>query len=95
MFLLTKESNDIESGAYATVDSDGTTIVQFFVDKDDAITYNTLLEAIGEDLHVKETKDDNIDKLCDILGFAYTVVEPGEDVFTRNETLQSDLFNSC
>jgi|TARA_R110001592_G_scaffold349743_1_gene645291 hypothetical protein len=94
MFLLTKESNDIESGAYATVDSDGTTIVQFFVDKDDAITYNTLLEAIGEDLHVTETKDDNVDKLCDVLGFAYTVVEPGEVVFPRIETLQSDLFNS-
>ena len=94
MYLLTKQQDNIESGAYATVDDDGTTIVQFFVDKDDAITYNTLLEAIGEELHVTETKDDNVDKLCDILGFAYSVVEPGEVVFPRRETIQSDLFNS-
>ena len=94
MFLLTKEQDSIESGAYATVDDEGTTIVQFFVDKDDAITYNTLLEAIGEELHITETKDDNVDKMCDVLGYAYSVVEPGEVVFPRLETLQSDLFNS-
>ena len=48
MYLLTKEDGDIESGAYASMDDDGTPIVQFFVNKDDAITYNTMLEAIGE-----------------------------------------------
>ena len=94
MYLLTKQKGDIESGAYATLDIDGTTIVQFFVDKDDAITYNTLLEAIGEDLHITETKDDNIDKLCDVMGFAYSIVEPGEVVYPRVETLQSELFKS-
>lgn len=94
MYLLTKQKDNIESGAYATVDDEGTTIVQFFVDKDDAITYNTLLEAIGEELHITETKDDNVDKMCDVLGYAYSVVEPGEVVFPRIETLQSDLFNS-
>ena len=91
MYLLTKQEDSIESGAYATIDKDGTTIVQFFVDKDDAITYNTLLEAIGEDLHVTETKDDNIDKLCDILGYAYSIAEPGDVIFPRIETIQSDL----
>ena len=94
MYLLTKQKGDIDSGAYATLDNDGTTIVQFFVDKDDAITYNTLLEAIGEDLHITETKDDNIDKLCDVMGFAYSIVEPGEVVYPRVETLQSELFKS-
>ena len=94
MYLLTKQKDNIESGAYATIDDEGTTIVQFFVDKDDAITYNTLLEAIGEELHITETKDDNVDKMCDVLGYAYSVVEPGEVVFPRIETLQSDLFNS-
>ena len=94
MYLLTKQKDNIESGAYATVDDEGTTIVQFFVDRDDAITYNTLLEAIGEELHITETKDDNVDKMCDVLGYAYSVVEPGEVVFPRIETLQSDLFNS-
>ena len=94
MYLLTKQQDNIESGAYATVDDEGTTIVQFFIDKDDAITYNTLLEAIGEDLYVTETKDDNVDKMCDVLGYAYNVVEPGEVIFPRMETIQSDLFNS-
>ena len=94
MYLLTKQKDNIESGTYATVDDEGTTIVQFFVDKDDAITYNTLLEAIGEELHITETKDDNVDKMCDVLGYAYSVVEPGEVIFPRMETIQSDLFNS-
>jgi hypothetical protein len=41
MYILTKEEDNIESGTYATYDADGSTVVQFFVDKDDAITYNT------------------------------------------------------
>ena len=92
MFLLTKQKDSIESGAYATVDNEGTTIVQFFVDRDDAVSYNVLLEALGEELHITETKDDNIDKLCDIMGYAYSVAEPGEVVYPRVETLQKTLF---
>lgn len=91
MYILTQEKNDIESGTYATYDSDGVTIVQFFVDKDDAITYNELLTAAGYKLHVTQTPDDNIDKLCDVLGHAYSVVEPGEVVVPRFETLTNDL----
>jgi hypothetical protein len=91
MFLLTKQKNNIESGTYATYDSDGSTIVQFFIDKDDAITYNDHLHAIGYELHVTETPDENIDKMCDILGFAYTIVEPGDIVLPRTETLMSDF----
>ena len=91
MFLLTRKEDDIESGAYASVDDDGTTIVQFFVDKDDATTYNTHLEACGEQLYVTETKLDDADRMCALLGFAYTVVEPGEIVIPRLETVQHDL----
>lgn len=90
MYLLTKEEDDIQSGAFATVDDDGHTVIQFFVDKDDAITYNTFLEALGEDLHITETETDSVDKLCCALGFAYTVVEPGEMVIPRMETLMKD-----
>ena len=90
MYLLTRVEDDIESGTYATMDSDGTRVIQFFVEKDDAITYNTFLEALGQNLCVTETKDDNIDKLCDLLGHAYTVVEPGDVVYPRIETLQND-----
>ena len=91
MFILTKRADDIESGAFASCDDEGETIVQFFVDKDDAMTYNTHLEALGQELHVTETKMDDADKLCALLGYAYTVVEPGEIVIPRVETSQNDL----
>jgi len=90
MYILTRKEDDIESGAFASVDTDGQTIVQFFMNKDDAITYNTMLEALGQDLHITETDNDTADRLCCILGFAYTIVEPGEIVIPRIETLMND-----
>jgi len=90
MFILTKKQDDLDSGTFASCDDEGTTIVQFFIDKDDATTYNTHLEALGEELFVTETKLDDADKMCALLGFAYTVVEPGEIVIPRVETLQND-----
>ena len=90
MYLLTRKLDDIESGTYATVDTEGQTIVQFFVDKDDAVTYNTMLEALGQDLHITETDNDTADKLCSVLGYAYSIVEPGEIVIPRIETLMND-----
>ena len=91
MFMLTKKEDDLESGAYATHDSDGRTVIQFFVDKDDAMSYNIQLEAVGYKLHVTETPDESIDKLCNLLGFAYTIVRPGEIIVPRTETLFSEL----
>ena len=88
MFILTKQPDDIESGAFASCDDEGHTIVQFFVDKDDAVTYNTYLEALDQHLYVSEAQDEMVDKMCDALGEAYTVVEPGEIVFPRLETLE-------
>ena len=90
MYILTRKENDIESGTYATVDTDGQTVVQFFVNKDDAITYNTMLEAIGQDLHITETDGETADKLCSVLGYAYSICEPGEIVIPRLETLMND-----
>lgn len=91
MFMLTKHEDDIESGAYATLDDEGIAIIQFFVDKDDAVTYNTHLSAIGFELSITETPDENIDKICDILGYPYTVAQPGEVVVPRTETLLSQF----
>ncbi len=91
MFVLTKEEGSFESGTYATYDVDGITMVQFFVNKDDAMTYNVQLSAIGYDLSVTETPDDSVDKLCDMLGYAYTIVEPGEVVVPRFETMTDVL----
>ena len=93
MYILTKEEGSIESGAYATLDTDGVTMVQFFVDKDDAISYNVQLGAVGYELNITETPDESIDKLCDMLGYAYCVVEPGQIVVPRAETLV-DQFSS-
>ena len=91
MYYLTKQDNEINSGVYATKDDDGTTIIQFFVNKDDATTYNTQLNAVGYDLVVSETPDDTVEKLSDALGYAYTVVEPGEIVIPKLETLQDSI----
>ena len=91
MFMLTKEKNSIESGAYATKDNDGVTIVQFFVDKDDATTYNEQLRACDYELEVTEVPDEAVDKLCDALGYAYSVAEPGDLLLPRMEILENIL----
>ena len=88
MYILTKELDSIESGTFASIDNDGRAIIQFFVDKDDAVTYNTQLEALGQDLVVTETEDEAIDKICNVMGYAYSVVQPGEFVIPKIETLQ-------
>ena len=90
MYVLTQEENDLDSGVYAGVDDDGDQIIQLFIDKDDAITYSTLLEATGQSLFITETDGENIDKLCSALGFAYNVIEPGEIIFPRIETMIND-----
>ena len=88
MYTLTRDGS-IHSGAYATLDTQGVIVVQFFVDRDDAERYNIHLEAIGQELVVTETPDDNIDKLCNLMGYAYTIVEPGDLVVPRVETLEN------
>jgi hypothetical protein len=89
MYLLTRVKDDIASGTFATLDDDGTRVIQFFVSKDDAVTYNTYLEALDQHLHVSEAQDEMVDKMCDALGEAYTVVEEGEIVIPRLETLEA------
>ena len=91
MYMLTREKDSIESGAYATRDTDGVTVVQFFEDKDDAMCYNEQLRACNYELEVTEVPDEAIDKLCDALGYAYTVAEPGELVMPRMEILETLL----
>ena len=91
MYFLTEKENSIESGVYATRDEDGTTIVQFFVDKDDATCYNEQLQAVGFELAISEAPDDAVDKLCDILGHAYSIVEPGDIVIPKLEILHDTI----
>lgn len=91
MYILTRKEDNIESGVYASMDQDGDQIIQFFVDKDDAITYTTLLEATGQLLFVTEADNEAVDGLCSALGYAYNIVEPGEIIFPRIETMINDL----
>ena len=86
MFVLLDEAT---GGVYAVRDDDTVErVVQMFVDKDDAVTYNTYLEALDQHLYVSEAQDELVDKMCDALGEAYTVVEPGDIVIPRLETLE-------
>ena len=91
MYILTKEEGNLESGTYASVDDEGTPIVQFFESKDDAIMYNTMLEAIDQDVKVTEIQTELLEKLTGALGHAYTVVNEGEMVIPRMETLQHTM----
>lgn len=93
MFILTRKENDIESGAFASPDKEGNPVVQFFVDKDDAITYNTHLEAIGQRLQITETDTDSVDKMCSVLGYAYSIVNPGEIILPIEETTVYDYLS--
>ena len=94
MYLLTKKEGDLESGAFASMDDDGTPIVQFFVNKDDAITYNTMLEAIDQNICVTEIDPEMLEKFCGAMGHAYSVVDEGEMVIPKLETLQHALVSS-
>ena len=91
MYILTQEEDNIDSGVYAGLDDDGDHIVQFFVDKDDAITYSTLLEAVGQTLFITQADSETMSKICSVLGYAYNIIQPGEIVFPRLETMMNDL----
>ena len=52
VYALTQIPDSLEQGLYATVDEEGNTVIQLFVDEDDAISYNVHLEALDQGLHV-------------------------------------------
>ena len=93
MYILTKKEGDLESGAYASVDDDGTPIVQFFMNKDDAIMYNTQLEALDQDIAVTEIDADAYEKFCSVIGHAYTVIEEGELAIPKLETMTHSMID--
>lgn len=89
MYVLTRTEGTLGDGAYATYSEDGTIVVQFFVEKSDAVSYNVQLEALGEeDLYVTEVSgEDAINKICDLLGYGYSIAEPGQVIIPRVEDL--------
>ena len=90
MYALTRDGN-IENGIYAVPDDEGNTVVEFFVNEDDVMCYNVHLEAVDDGLVVTKTPDEGIDKLCNMMGYAYSIIEPGTVVVPKIETLQYDL----
>ena len=90
MYALTK-GGKFESGVYAVLGPDGVTTVQFFVDEDDAIRYNVHLDAIGTELVVTKVDEDKADRMCELMGYAHIIIEPGHLVVPRAETLQKEL----
>lgn len=90
MYALTKDGS-FESGVYAILGKDNMTTVQFFVKEDDAVSYNTQLEALDQELTVTEVDADKVDKMCEMMGFAHIIIEPGHMVTPRVETLQHEL----
>ena len=93
MYLLTKKEGKIDSGVYASVDDEGTPIVQFFMNKEDAMMYNTQLEALDQEICVTEIDDDMMEKFCNAMGHAYSVVDEGEFVIPKLETLEHVILN--
>ena len=94
MYLLTRKKDRIDSGVYASVDDEGTPIVQFFVDRDDAMMYNTMLEALDQEICVTEIDDDMMEKFCNVAGHAYSIVDEGDFVIPKLETLEHVLLSS-
>ena len=93
MYLLTKKKGKLDSGVYASVDDDGTPIVQFFVEKEDAMMYNTQLEALDQEICVTEIDDDMMEKFCNVMGHAYSIVDEGDFVIPKLETLEHVILN--
>jgi hypothetical protein len=90
MYALTKDGR-FENGVYAILGPDSVTTVQFFVNEDDAIRYSIHLEAIGTELMVTKVDGDKVDRMCELMGYAHTIIEPGHLVVPRAETLQTEL----
>lgn len=94
VYVISISEEDPTTGLYAVYDEDGETMVQIFLDKDDAECYNTHLEALGQELHVCEIEDkEAIYRLCDMLGYGFVTIKQGEVVVPRIETLKADLYN--
>ena len=94
VYVISISETDPTTGMYAVHDEDGETMVQVFLDKDDAECYNIHLEALGQDLHVCEVKDgESVYHLCEMMGYGSATINKGEVVVPRMETIKADLFD--
>lgn len=90
MYLLTL-SDKSEKGAYAIETSDGSKVLQMFLDKDDAIRYSGLLEADGfPDLDIIEIKEEEAIYACSNFGYNYCIITP-DDFVIPPDTIRYDF----
>jgi hypothetical protein len=52
-----------------------------------------MLEALDQNICVTEIEDDMIEKFCSVMGHAYSVVDEGEFVIPKLETLEHVILN--
>jgi len=94
-FILTKTPEEPAGAMYATVGEDHETVVQIFLDEDAATSYNVYLEALDSGLHVVELEDiDMIARICDVKGYAYTLIVRDHVVVPRVETQKYEILNA-
>jgi hypothetical protein len=87
LYVLSPGGDIYNDGVYASVSVDGTREVIIFTNNDDAIRYQLQLEAIDVPMDVVEVETSELTTYCELNGFAYVIVEEGELVFPRIETL--------
>lgn len=90
MFILTLKDRKDE-GAYAVETSDGSKVLQMFVDQDDALRYIGLLEADGfPEMQLIEIDEEEAVNACESFGYNYCVITP-EDFVIPPETVSYDF----
>jgi hypothetical protein len=90
MYILTLKGKKHE-GAYAVEISDGSKVLQMFVEYDDAIRYIGLLEADGfPDMEPLEIEEHDAIAACENFGYNYCVITP-DDFVIPPETITYDF----
>ena len=70
-------SKDIEEGLVYTIDTEDTSVLVLFEQRDDALRYSERLFMSGEESYeVVELDKDIAVELCEMQGYNYTIVTP-------------------
>jgi hypothetical protein len=90
MYILTLKGKKQE-GAYAVETSDGSKVLQMFVDSDDAERYIGLLEADGfPELEAIEIEESDAVAACENFGYNYCIIAP-DDFVIPPDTINYDF----
>lgn len=87
LYVLSPGGDIYKDGVYASVSVDGTREVVIFTNRDDVVRYQIQLDAIDVSMDIVEVETSELTTYCELNNFAYVIVEEGELVFPRVETL--------